>query len=58
MIVHFQVYYLEVYIREYSWLVERRYREFFELHEKVSELIINVRHIKIEPYISSNWSLT
>ena len=35
-----QVYYLEVYTKEYSWLVARRYREFYELHEKVSSIVI------------------
>ncbi|KAK2571079.1 Nischarin [Acropora cervicornis] len=31
----YTVYYLEVHIREYSWFVSRRYREFYELHEKL-----------------------
>ncbi|XP_032217773.2 uncharacterized protein LOC5517346 isoform X3 [Nematostella vectensis] len=31
----YAVYYVEVFITEYSWLVRKRYREFRELHDKL-----------------------
>ena len=44
-IVFSQVYYLEVFIKEYSWIVTRRYREFYELHEKVVAWLFSVEQM-------------
>ena len=38
VVVYFQVYVIEVTIGPNKWTVRHRYSEFFELHEKVTDV--------------------